>query len=197
MKRTATTLLALLVASVASVALTSQADAALRVPQVPVSGVALQNYFNSIGESINVQTDQDATQTWSHTSSGTTTHSLLLETSNVGNNTFGQYNGSDVAPGVYPIIAGGSVTFGGVQNNNFGYALTTPGGFFWSQDARNVGGLPRALVYRGTGANAGTWFICFEDGTDNDFDDTIVLMESVNTTAVSRTSWGTLKARFR
>lgn len=234
MKRTATTLLVLLVASVASVTLTSRADAALRVPQVPVLGGSLQAYLNSVGESINVNTDQDATQTWSHTTSGTTTHTLMLETNNVGANTFGLYNGGDPAPALFAIIHAprvpgsfstatfqpgnllkvnhfdenaipmGSVTFGGVDPTNFGFYLQVPNGVFYTQDGRNPGGLAQALAYRGTGPNTGTWWLCWEDvaraaggGSDHDFDDTVVLMESVNPTPVSKTSWGSLKARFR
>ena len=225
MKRTATTLLALLVASVC---LASTSHAALRVPQVPVGGVGLQNYLNSVGEAINVNTDQDATQTWSHTSSGTAAFTLMLQTSNINANLFGLYNGSDAVVGVRPVIASGrsadafstvtfqpggnivvnhfdengifmfSVPFAGVDATNVGFALEITGtAVYLTQDFRNAGGQARALAYRGTGANAGTWWLCWEDGTDNDFDDTVILMESVNPTPVSRSSWGTLKARCR
>ena len=227
MKRTVTTLIVLLVASVASVSFPSSADAALRVPQVPVVGAALQTYFNGIGESINVLTDQDATQTWSHTTSGTTAYTLMLETSNAGANGFGLYNGGDAVIGIQPVMAaarsadalstvtfmpggnivvnhfdeGGiflfSVPFGGVDAANFGFALEVPNGPYYTQDARNPGGAARAIAFRGTGANAGTWWLCWEDGSDNDFDDTIYLMESVNPTPVSKTSWGQLKSRFQ
>jgi hypothetical protein len=92
-------------------------------------------------------------------------------------------------------------TFGGVDPTNFGFYLTTQAGTAFTQDARNPGGLARALAYKGTGANAGTWWLCWDElvaaGQDNDFDDLVVMMESVNPTPVSKTSWGTLKARFR
>ncbi len=244
MKRTVTTLIVLLVASVASVAFTSQADAALRVPQVPVVGGGLQAYLISVGESINVNTDQDATQTWSHTSSGTTTYTVMFQSSpNANIQQFGLYNASAVIPPLFFLLSGAigplgfstatfqpgnilvvnrfdansnflsTTTFGGVDPTNFGFYLSTPAGTVFTQDGRNPGGAARALTYKGTGANLGTWWLCWDeplqagpaDGTlgaiptggDQDFDDLVILMESVNPTPVSKTSWGTLKQRFR
>ncbi len=233
MKRAATTLLVLLVASVASVAFTSRADAALRVPQVPVLGGSLQAYLNSVGESINVATQQDATQAWAHTTSATTAFTLQFEsTPNANLNSFGMYNGGAVVPTLFLLINGaiipqgfstgtfkpgnqlvvnrfdhnaiplGSQTFIGVDPTNFCFYLQGPNGTFFTQDARNPGGKAQALAYAGTGPNTGTWWLCWEEssvaaGSDQDFDDCVVLMESVNPTPVSTTSWGQLKARFR
>ena len=233
MKRAATTFLILLVASVASVALTTRADAALRVPQVSVIGGSLQAYLNSVGESINVNTAQDATQSWSHTSSGTTTYTIMFEASpNANVNNFGLYNAGAVIPPLFHLISGAVIaqgfstatfqpgnvvkvnrfddlggflstnTFGGVDPTNFGFYLTTPNGTVYTQDARNPGGLARALTFQGTGANTGTWWLCWDEPAqgapgDQDFDDCVILMESVNPTPVSNTSWGQLKARFR
>lgn len=225
MKRTATTLIVLLVASVASVALTSRADAALRVPQVVVNGGGLQAFFNVNDPGINAATDQDANATWSHTVSGTATHSLMHEApANTFNYT--QYNAGEALPAFRVVISGARIpgsfstttflagnvmrvnhfdenagflfqtNFNGVDNTNFGLGLEVPQ-FLFTEDFRNPGGLPHALVYRGTGQNTGTWWICWEAGTDNDFDDVIINVESVNPTPVSRASWGTLKARFR
>ena len=81
MKRAATTTIAWLFVLVASAAFTAPAFAALRVPQKPVLGGTLQAYFTSIGETINVLTDQDNTQLWYHTTSGTTTYTLQIENS--------------------------------------------------------------------------------------------------------------------
>jgi hypothetical protein len=234
MKRTATTLFVLLVASVATVMFASRADAALRVPQVPVIGGGLQAYLNSVGETINVLTDQDATQSWSHTISGTTTYTIMFQSSpNANVQQFGLYNASAVIPPLFFIMSGSvgplgfstatfkpgnivtvnrfdangnflsTTTFGGVDPNNFGFYLSTPNGTVFTQDARNPGGLARALVFPGTGANAGTWWLCWDElgigtpGGDQDFDDLVVMLESVNPTPVSKTTWGTLKARFR
>lgn len=95
----------------------------------------------------------------------------------------------------------GTTTYLGADGNDFGFYLSNPNGTFYTQDARNVGSAARSLVFAGTGANAGTWFMCFEDGpsgnNDQDYDDCVLLLESVNPTPVSKASWGTLKARFR
>ena len=95
-----------------------------------------------------------------------------------------------------------STIFGGVDPNGFAFALTGPAGTFYTQDFRNPGGFAQALSYRGTGVNAGTWWLCWEEnsratGSDSDFDDLVLLMESVNPTPVNKTSWGQLKTRFR
>ena len=242
MKRAATTLIVSLVAMAASATF---AHAALRVPQVPVIGGGLQAYLISVGESINVNTDQDATQSWSHTISGTTTYTIQFQSSpNAAIQQFGLYNASAVIPPLFFLMSGSvgplgfstatfkpgnilvvnrfdalgkflsSTTFGGVDPNNFGFYLSVPGGTVFTQDARNPGGQARAITFQGTGQNAGTWWLCWDEplagapanaaqdaagitsGGDEDFDDLVVLMESVNPTPVSKTTWGQLKSRF-
>jgi hypothetical protein len=95
-------MLALLLALVALVATTSPASAALRVPQVPVVGGGLQAYLISVGETINVNTDQDATQSWSHTVSGTTTYTIQFQSSpNARSSQFGLRNASAVIPPLF------------------------------------------------------------------------------------------------
>jgi len=229
MKRAATTLILSLVALVASANI---AQSALRVPQVPVVGGGLQAYLTSVGESINVLTDQDATQTWSHTVSGTTTYTIQFQSSpNAAVQQFGLYNASAVIPPLFFLMSGGvgpqgfstatlkpgnimivnrfdavgnllsSTTFGGVDQTNFGFYLSVPAGTVFTQDGRNPGGLARAITFRGTGANTGTWWLCWDEPLasapgDQDFDDLVLLMESVNPTPVSKTTCGELKARF-
>jgi len=97
-----------------------------------------------------------------------------------------------------------SVTHNGVTTNNFGYYIQhAAGGTGYSQDARNAGDTARMLVFKGTGDNAGNWWMCFEDNNpddpddDRDFDDAVVFVESINPTPVAHTSWGALKSRFR
>ena len=230
MKRAATTLLFSLVALVASATLSS---AALRPIQVPVVGGGLQAYLISVGESINVNTDQDVTQSWSHTVSGTTTYTVQFQSSpNANIQQFGLYNASAVIPPLFFLLSGSvgplgfstatfkpgnivvvnrfdslgnflsTTTFGGVDASNFGFYLSVPAGTVFTQDARNPGGLARAITFQGTGANAGTWWLCWDEPLpgapgDQDFDDLVVMMESVNPTPVSKTSWGELKTRFR
>ena len=57
------------------------------------------------------------------------------------------------------------------------------------------------LSYAGTGVNAGTWLLAFEENasnlSDRDFDDAVAQVESVNPTPVTTTTWGTLKTRFK
>jgi hypothetical protein len=230
MKRAATTLIVSLLALVASATF---ANAALRVPQVPVVGGGLQAYLISVGESINVNTDQDANQTWSHTISGTTTYTVQFQSSpNANIQQFGMYNASAVIPPLFFLLSGSvgplgfstatfkpgnilvvnrfdalanflsTTTFGGVDPNNFGFYLSVQAGTVFTQDGRNPGGLARAITFQGTGANAGTWWLCWDEPLagapgDQDFDDLVVMMESVNPTPVSKTSWGELKTRFR
>jgi len=91
------------------------------------------------------------------------------------------------------------------DRNDFGFYLQQdpagPNLTFYTQDARNPGGVAQALTYAGTGINSGSWWLCFEDqnasqSADYDFDDCVLFLESVNPTPVSKTTWGSLKARF-
>jgi hypothetical protein len=87
--------------------LVTSASAGLRSPQVVVNGTTLQSYLNSKGESINVNTDQDAAQTWSTTVSDNSTFTLMIELSaDASTNTYGIYNGSLAAPPLYQIFPG-------------------------------------------------------------------------------------------
>jgi hypothetical protein len=213
--------------------LASGASAALRSPQVPVAGGSLQGYLNSVGESINVLTDQNAVQTWQTTVSNNSTFTLMIELAgNAASNNIGIYNASLGAPPLYQVFPGaatndwfatcsfrtapvrvvvnlfdnnailqGQNTYLGADKDNFGYYLQGPGGLFYTQDARNGGGDPQAVTYAGTGNNSGQWWLAFEDtpyaGSDHDFNDAVLFLESVNPTPVSKTTWGALKVRFR
>ena len=92
-----------------------------------------------------------------------------------------------------------TVTYLGADRNDFGFYLSGPGGLFYTQDARNPGGNPQALTYAGTGLNSGSWWLAWEDtpfAANSDFCDALLFLESVNPTPVSKTTWGSLKARF-
>ena len=92
----------------------------------------------------------------------------------------------------------GTVTYLGANRNDFGFYLSGPGGLFYTQDARNPG--PQALTYAGTGINSGSWWIAWEDtpfAANSDFCDALLFCESINPTPVSKTTWGSVKARFR
>ena len=233
MKRSATRLFALLLAFVATAMIAAPVSAALRVPQVPVLGGTLQAYLLGVGESINVLTDQEDTQSWAKTSSSTQTHTVQFQGSlNAAAHILGIYNSAAAVPPLYVLMSGAvgplgfstatfqaggnlvinrfdananflsSTVYAGADPNGFSFYLSGPNGTYFTQDFRNPGGLAQALSYKGTGVNNGTWWLCWEEsnraaGADDDFDDEVILMESVNPTPVSKTSWGQLKTRFR
>lgn len=95
----------------------------------------------------------------------------------------------------------GQNTFSGVTRNNFGFYLSGPGGLFYSQDARNGGGLPQMLTYAGTGDNYGDYWEVMEDlpnqASDTDFDDAILLIQSVNPTPANTRTWGSIKSLYK
>jgi hypothetical protein len=99
-------------------------------------------------------------------------------------------------------IIQGQVTYGGVSQSNFGFYLQGPGGTFYSQDSRNAGGVAQILTYAGTGQNFGDWWECFEDlspagGSDRDFDDAVLLLQSVGPTPTANRSWGAIKTLYK
>jgi len=203
-----------------------------------VSGTSLSGLFTSFGESINVGTQQDATQVWGHTVSGSTGYTIMFQSSpSTALHTIGMYNANALPLGpssMFPLLDGslgpqafatatfrpgnvlvvnrfdasanplGATTYTGVNNNSFGFYVdfdnTAPTGMVFTQDYRN--GRAGALTFAGTGPNLGTWWLCFDEGADagtgdNDFDDEVIILESVNPTPVSSATWGQLKARFR
>ncbi len=97
----------------------------------------------------------------------------------------------------------GTVTYLGADKNDFGFYLQQQGALvLFTQDGRNPGSVAQALTYAGTGLNSGSWWLCWEDltvsqGSDYDYDDAVLFLESVNPTPVNKTTWGSLKARFR
>ena len=95
----------------------------------------------------------------------------------------------------------GSNSYSGVNANGFGFYLQGPGGTFYSQDYRNGGGSPEILTYAGTGNNYGDWWECFEDlpydASNSDFEDAVLLLQSVVPTPTHNQSWGGLKASYR
>jgi hypothetical protein len=91
----------------------------------------------------------------------------------------------------------GTSTYLGADKTDFGFYLNSPAGLFFTQDARNTGGVAHALTYAGTGLNSGSWWLAFEDWIDYNYSDCVLFLESVNPTPVSKTTWGSIKARFR
>jgi hypothetical protein len=94
----------------------------------------------------------------------------------------------------------GLTSYSGVDRNHFGFYLDGPAGVFYSQDYRN-GPAPQMLTYAGTGRNYGDWWECFEDQPYNaqfsDYNDAVLLLQSVAPTPTNDKSWGSLKALYR
>jgi hypothetical protein len=219
------------VAALSLVTIASSAGAFVpRSPQVAFASASLQNYLNSVGESINVATDQLDGEVWASSVSGHAAFTLMMELSAAAPaNAIGVYNINDPVPAlfqVFPPVAGpgwyavasfsggnlvvslfdnnstylGQSFYAGVNANAFGFYLQGPGGLFFSDDARN-GGLPQELTYAGTGQNFGDWWQCFEDSpyiaTASDFDDAILLLQSVVPIANEDATWGGVKNLYR
>jgi hypothetical protein len=166
---------------------------AARAPGAVVGG-GLQAYLIGVGETINVNTDQDATQSWSHTISGSTTYTIQFQSSpNAAIQQFGLYNASAVIPPLFFLMSGsvgppgilhGHVQAGqhrdrepvrracelpehdDVRRRRPEQLRVLPGDperHRVHADARNPGGLARAISFQGTGANAGTWWLCWDE----------------------------------
>jgi len=86
------------------------------------------------------------------------------------------------------------------MSKNFGFYLSGPGtnlAPIYSEDARNPDGKPYVLTYKGVLVQGG-WWLAFEDELNqSDFSNGILFVEAVQSTPVSKTSWGNLKSRFR
>jgi hypothetical protein len=94
----------------------------------------------------------------------------------------------------------GTNSYSGVNSSDFGFYLSGPGGTFYTEDGRN-GGVAQALTFAGTGRNYGDWWLAWEDlppaSSDRDFNDAVLLLESIAPVPAETKSWGALKARYR
>ena len=202
------------------------AQAALRSPQVSVTGTALQTFFTSQGQSINVSAAQQDLQSFTFPAFS----SFDLHLFGSSSTTFGGYNASAAVPPLYLLFPGaasagwfttagfrdgparvvlnmfdnnsafvGTTTYLGADRLDFGFYDASVGGTFYTQDARNPGGLPNILVFSGTGSLAGsTWFACETGaGPGGDFADTIMLLGfSTAPVPTTPTTWSRVKALF-
>ena len=207
--------------------MSATAHAAARNPQVPVSGTALQNFFASQGQTIDVHNQQLDLQTISLPM----TAAFEVHTFGAGGVAFGSYNAPLATPSLYPIAPGasltgwfaaasfrsapmrmvvnlfdatdaiqGTTTYVGADPTSLGFYDQGSTGPFYTQDARNPGGEAKILAYNGTGSLTGwTWFACETGaGPGGDYADLIALVNlSLAPTPVLQTNWGTLKRRFR
>lgn len=90
-------------------------------------------------------------------------------------------------------------TFNG---ENFGFYIKHDSDVGVTEDSKNPGSQVRALTFAGTSTNTGCWWLCFEDNRDDaeesaDYDDAVLLLESVNASPVTKATWAAVKNRFR
>jgi len=205
------------------------ASAALRNPQVPVSGTALASFFAAQGQDIAVMGDQQELATLDLPAY--TAYEVRAVLPGAGTVSFGGYNGLAETPPLYAIYPGaassgwysvcsfreypnrlvvnlfdehaviqGTSTYLDADRTAFGFYTLGPSGAFFTQDERNLDGLPRILAYSGTGAYSGsTWLACeTSPGANGDFADFVVLVAYPLTPVETRhTTWGTLKQLYR
>lgn len=216
---------AMTVVLLAGMATTSHA--ALRSPQVPVSGTALQFFFASQIQAINVVGSQLDAQTFSLPAGGS------FQVLPFGNPSapVGVYNAALASPALYQVYPGaasagwsavgsfrslpdrlvvnlfdalntfqGSNTYFGADRTDFGFYSVLAGGTSYSQDARNPGGRAQMLAYNGTGARAGSLWFAFEStpAAGGDYADAIFLVTLASAPVPATPSnWKRVKALFR
>ena len=217
--------------ALALVTFVSPASAALRAPQIGLCAGSLQSYLNGVGEPINVLTDQIDAQVWTTGVSGNADLTIMVELAGYATqNNIGVYNTAEATPSLFQVFPGaagagwsamlhfgggnlvvnlfnngayqGATTHVGVNSNQFGFYLQGPGGTFYSQDWRNIGGKAQILTYLGTGVNSGDKWVCFEDlpyvfpDCLTDFEDAVLNVQSLNPVKTSGTTWGAVKALY-
>ena len=203
----------------------SPALATLRSPQVPVQGTALQQLLSSKGEFLNVNTAQ--VYLWTFQGIGITQPAVnFVPSLQLGAGALDLVFAADqdlpaleVLPaglpaGWYSYVWFINFTTIGVSvfddsdvmqsNNQYSfpyYALTfaarDANGRFYAIDDYNPGDAPHLLAYSGTGPHQGSVWLALESDGDGDYADAVFLLGGPWFTPVERTSWGTLKQRFR
>lgn len=199
--------------------------ALLRSPQVPVQGTALQQLLNNFSQTINVNTAQ--IYVWTFAGIGVTQPAAsFVARIELGEGALQLLNANDpdlptvtvlpalVAPGWYsyvtfPDLITISVTLfdaaNGIQSQTLStmpvhalnFAITDVHGTFYAIDDFNTGHETHILAYPGTGSLLGSVWLALESDGDGDFADAVFLLEDAWIVPVQRTSWGTLKQRFR
>ena len=112
------------------------AHAVLRSPQIPVSGTALQTFFTSKGQAINVSSDQLDLQTLSFPAGATLElHAAIVDP---GSSVLGLYNAGLATPPLYQVFPGAS-TDGWYAVASFRTAPTRLVVSLWDSNAAFVG----------------------------------------------------------
>jgi hypothetical protein len=148
--------------SVLSLALVATtASAALRSPQVPVFGGGLQGYLNSVGESINVTTDQNSAQRWVSTVSTNSVFTIQVELgTDAASNTLGLYNAAAASPSLYQVFPG-AATAGWFAVASFRSSPTRVVVNLFDDNATSQG----STVYLGADRNDFGFYISGPNGT--------------------------------
>jgi len=115
---------------------------------------------------------------------GTAGYTTSLKTNGTGGFAATYYGSNPLAPST----GHATTTFG--DGNRFGYYLQVGSTFYYSDMTLNGNDTPRVVTYAGDGSNkvaltngffsAGEYLQAWEDGTDFDYQDFVVLVESVN-----------------
>ena len=93
-------------------------------------------------------------------------------------------------------------TYATFNGDNFGFYIKHDSDVGVTEDSKNPGSEVRALTFAGKNANIGCWWLCFEDNREDgeeaaDYDDAVLLLESVNASPVTKATWAAVKNRFR
>ena len=180
--------------SLLALALATTAHGALRSPQVPVSGTALQAFFTSQGQAINVNTDQLDLQTVSLPADATIQFGAPLVPPS-STSTLGIYNAGLGAPPLYQVFPGaastgwlsllafrtapiravvtlfdaggafqGSTTYLGADRSYLGFYLQLGTGDVLYGQDARNAGGAKLLAFNATGARAGSTWFAWETG---------------------------------
>ena len=207
-----------------AVAVASLAHAALRSPQVAVSGTALSAFFASQLQAINVVGSQQDAQRFS-LPAGASFQAIPFGAPGAN---VGVYNASSPSPPLYQVFPGAvspgwssvasfrstpdrlvvnlfdptsavpaTNTYLGADRTNFGFYSDFPGLTAYSEDTRNPSARPQMLVYNGTGSKTGSQWFVFEatPAAGGDYADAIFLVTMASAPVpATSSSWNRVKA---
>lgn len=217
----------LCVAALFSLSLTATSHAAARSPQVPVTGTALATFFAAHGQAIDASTQQlDLQRTAVLTNAAFEVRAFVGTAASVG--AYNAAAAAPPLYQIFPGAASsgwfaaasfrvspqrlvvnlfdassalqGATTYLNADNTDFGFYVIAGTGTFYSQDARNAGSAARMLAFNGTGAFAGSTWICTETGAGpgGDYADVITLVQFQFAPVSTQTStWNRVKRLYQ
>ena len=203
----------------------------LRAPQIPFASLPLQGYMNIVDSGITAVGSQLAAQAWSIGITGNTDFTLMLKTPIASGNVVGIYDAPTIVnptlfqvfpplavPGWYATlhfgggnvivstfdqfsVFQGSVAYGPISPNSWGFYIQGSNGLWWSEDWRNDNANPKAQVLSYASNNIpGDYWICFEQkkyaAATSRFDGEVLNIQSVRPTPASNATWGMVKGLY-